>query len=85
MPVLAVAFHPDVALERLHEYFSASDAQSCAGMGSGECARCGLMFAVVIPRRSDPRSEESVTALCKLITEDCHAGCHENEYVLACP
>jgi hypothetical protein len=85
MPVLAVAFHPDVALERLHEYFSTPDAGSCAAMGSGECARCGLMFAIVMLQRSDPRNEESVTALCKLIAEDCHAGIHENEYVLDLP
>jgi hypothetical protein len=82
MPVLAVAFHPDSALDRLHEYFARKDAQASATTQSGECSRCGLIFAVVLPQKFDPRNEESVIALCKLITENCDAGRHEEEYVL---
>lgn len=85
MPVLAVAFHPDSALDRLHEYFAQQEAQASATTRSGECSRCGLIFAVVLPQKFDPRNEESVAALCKLITENCDAGCHEDEYVLAHP
>ena len=85
MPVLAVAFHPDSAMDRLHEYFAKPEAQSHATTLTGECSRCGLVFAVVLTQKSDPRNEASFEALCKLITEDCHAGCHEDEYVLDAP
>jgi len=82
MPVLAVAFHPDSALDRLHKYFARPEAQSHATTRTGECSKCGLVFAVVLTQKSDSRNEESLAALCKLITEDCDAGCHDDEYGL---
>jgi hypothetical protein len=78
MPVLAVAFHQDIAPERLHAYFADPEAT----MRSGECSKCGLVFGIVLTQKFDPRNNESLLALCQLIAKDCHAGTHEDQYVL---
>jgi hypothetical protein len=85
MPVLAVAFHQDVALERLHAYFANPERQRLATTQSGECTKCGLAFAIVLTQKSDPRNNESITALGQLIASNCDVGSHEDEYVLDVP
>jgi hypothetical protein len=85
MPVLAIAFHQDFALERLHEYFAITDARRCATTQSGKCSTCGLVFAIVLTQKNDPRNDESIAKLCEQISKDCQAGLHENEYVLEAP
>jgi hypothetical protein len=85
MPVLAVAFHQDVALDRLHEFFASPEVQRRATTQSCECSKCGLVFAIVLTQKSDPRNDASFGALCERIAEGCDVGIHEDEYVLDAP
>jgi hypothetical protein len=85
MPVLAVAFHHDFALERLYEYFANPEAQRRATTQSCVCSKCGLVFAIVLTQKSDPRNDASFGVLCERIAEGCDVGIHEDEYVLDAP
>jgi hypothetical protein len=53
MPLRALAFHPGVALEKLHEFFADEAAQMHASTSSGVCACCGLEFTIVSVNKTE--------------------------------
>jgi hypothetical protein len=81
MPIVALAFHEHIAMEKLDRYF-----ESAAASGSEtrplNCAKCSLGFAVVLVNREDKNNPTHIEGLSKLIEEDCIAGLHKDEYVL---
>jgi hypothetical protein len=82
MPFRALAFHPDVALEKLHEFFADEAAQMNASTSSAVCPRCGLEFTIVFVNKTDAANPEYCRFLCRLVALGCNSGMHESEYVL---
>jgi hypothetical protein len=82
MPLRALAFHRDVALDKLHEYFASEDAQQRASTTSATCPRCGAEFAIVFADRNDAGNPDYRGFLCRLIDLGCSSGRHEESYVL---
>jgi hypothetical protein len=82
MPLRALAFHRDVALEKLHEYFASEDAQAHASTTSVQCPRCGVEFTIVFSDRNDAGNPDYRCFLCRLITLGCNSGMHEETYIL---
>ena len=82
MPLHAIAYRGDVALEKLHEYFASEDAQAHASTTSGECPRCGLDFTFVLVDKNDPSNPDYLDFLRHLISLGCSSGSHEETYVL---
>jgi hypothetical protein len=81
MAIVALAFHEELAKERLERYF---DSVQTAGGASGcvKCAKCGVSFAIIFVNRADKNNAEYPEKLRALIEEDCIAGLHRDEYVL---
>ena len=82
MPIVALAFHENVAMEKLDRYFAA------AGAAGGEshainCSKCSLAFAVVLVNRGDKRNLTYIEDLRTLIEKDCVSGYHRGEYTLS--
>jgi hypothetical protein len=82
MPHLAVAYHESIALEKLHEYFDGPEANLIAISAGTTCGKCGLMFAVVLTAKTDPRNDEYLIHLEHVIKDDCRNGQHQREYAL---
>jgi hypothetical protein len=82
MTLRALAFHRDVALDKLHEYFASDEAQAHASTTSATCPRCGVEFAIVFADRNDAGNPDYRGFLCHLIALGCNAGRHEETYVL---
>lgn len=79
MPIVALAFHEQVAMERLDRYFI----QPSGGeTRPTNCSKCSLGFAIVLVNRADKNNLQYVDDLRKLIEEDCINGLHRDEYVL---
>jgi hypothetical protein len=81
MPIVALAFHEHVAMDKLNRYFES------AATAGGEtrpinCSKCSLGFAVILVNREDKSNSKHIEDLRKLIEEDCIAGLHKDEYVL---
>lgn len=81
MPIVALAFHEHVAMEKLDRYFESALTEG------GEtrplnCAKCSLGFAVVLVNGKDKSNPTHLEKLLSLIEEDCIAGLHKDEYIL---
>jgi hypothetical protein len=85
MPRFAVAYHESIAIERLHEYFDGPQANLIVITAGTTCEKCGLMFAVVLTAKTDPRNHEYITHLDYVINDDCRNGQHQQEYALEHP
>jgi hypothetical protein len=82
MARLAIAYHESIALEKLHEHFDGPEAHLMALSAGTKCEKCGLLFAVVLTARTDPRNNEYVSELDRMIGDDCRNGEHQQEYGL---
>ena len=82
MPLRALAFHRDIALHKLHEYFASEDAQGHAATTSTGCPRCGVEFTIVLIDRDDPGNPDYLDFLRHLISLGCNSGQHEATYEL---
>ena len=82
MPLRALAFRRDVALDKLHEYFASEEAQAHASTTSALCSRCSVEFTIVFADRDDAGNPDYRAFLCRLIDLGCSAGKHEEVYVL---
>jgi hypothetical protein len=80
--IRAIAFHSSLALEKLHEYFADEPAQCSAVSIGTKCEKCGFSFAIVLPMKNDPKNQEYMNELNKMIAADCINGMHQEEYVL---
>jgi hypothetical protein len=82
MPIVALAFHEELAKERLERYF---DSVRTSGGASGcvKCAKCGVSFAIILVNRADKDNAQYPEQLRALIEEDCISGLHRDEYVLS--
>jgi hypothetical protein len=80
MSIKAIAFHEAIAVEKMDEYFQASELQS--ETQPGRCVKCDLAFVIVLSVKSDPRNPEYVGHLNSVIADDCINGLHKDEYVL---
>ena len=79
MPIVALAFHENIAMDRLDRYF----AQPAGGETRPiVCSRCSLGFALVLVNRDDKNNWHYADELLALIEEDCINGLHRDEYVL---
>jgi hypothetical protein len=82
MPIVALAFHEELARERLERYF---DSVQTAGGASGcvKCAKCGVSFAIILVNRADKNNAHYPEKLRAMIEEDCITGLHRDEYILS--
>jgi hypothetical protein len=82
MPIVALAFHEHLALERLNRYFESA---TTAGGESRPttCSKCSLEFAIVLVNRADKKNLEYLEELRTMIESDCINGLHRDEYVLS--
>ena len=82
MPIVALAFHEHLALEKLNRYFES--AESAGGeTRPTTCSKCSLEFAIVLVNRVDERNADYLEELRTLIENDCNNGLHGNEYALS--
>ena len=81
MPTVALAFHEQVAMEKLDRYFAAAPAAGGETRPTS-CSKCSLVFAIVFVNRTDKNNGQYADDLRKLIEEDCINGFHRDEYVL---
>jgi hypothetical protein len=81
MPVVALAYHENIAVEKLDRYFAAP---SAAGGDSRAitCSKCSLAFAVVLVNRADKSNARYLEELQEVIEKDCVSGYHRGEYTL---
>ena len=82
MPIVALAFHEHLALEKLNRYFES--AESAGGeTRPTTCSKCSLEFAIVLVNRVDERNADYLEELRTLIENDCINGLHRDEYALS--
>ena len=81
MPIVALAFHEELARERLNRYF---DCVQPAGGAAGcvSCPKCGVPFTLICVNRADEHNMDHSSRMRTLIEEDCINGMHRDEYVL---
>jgi len=80
MPIVALAFHEQIAMEKLNQYFSAHEA---AGESRAiNCPRCSLGFAMVLVDRENKNNAKYIEDLQVQIGDDCINGLHRDEYTL---
>jgi hypothetical protein len=79
-PSVAFAFHEQIAMERLNNYFASGD--SGGESRAMKCSKCSLAFAVVLVDRTDKNNSKYIDDLRGLI-DDCINGLHRDEYTLA--
>ena len=78
--IVALAFHEQIAMEKLDQYFAAHEA---AGESRAiNCPKCSLGFAVVLVNRENKNNLQYIKDLRALIGEDCINGLHRDEYTL---
>jgi hypothetical protein len=82
MPLHALAYRRDVALQNLHEYFASEEAQHRSSTTSASCPQCGVEFAIVFADRNDEGDPDYRDFLRHLIDLGCNSGMHEEVYVL---
>jgi hypothetical protein len=82
MPIVALAFHEQLAIEKLDRYFASAEAAGGESRAMN-CGKCELAFAVVLVNRSDRKNPQYIEDLQTLIEQDCIAGLHRDEYSLA--
>jgi hypothetical protein len=82
MPIVAFAFHEQVAIEKLDSYF-ASAAAAGGETRAIQCSKCSLTFAVILVKREDEKNAQYVEDIRHLIEEDCINSLHRDEYSLS--
>jgi hypothetical protein len=82
MPLHALAYRRDVALQNLHEYFASEDAQAHATTTSTECPLCGTRFSIVLVDKNDSGNPRYIDSLLRVIALGCNLGRHEETYML---
>jgi shikimate 5-dehydrogenase len=80
MPIVALAFHEHIAMEKLNNYFASSGAGGESR--ATKCSKCSLAFAVVLVNRTDNKNQRYLDDLRELIDDDCINGLHRDEYTL---
>ena len=83
MPVVALAFHEHLAMEKLNDYYRSPNASARSETQAIACKNCSLSFAVVLVNRDDKRNARHVDSLRNLIETDCIGGLHRDEYRLS--
>jgi hypothetical protein len=81
MPVVALAYHENVAVEKLNRYFAAA-AASGGDSRATTCSKCSLAFAVVLVNRANKSNARYLGELQAVIEKDCVSGYHRGEYTL---
>jgi hypothetical protein len=81
MPIVALAFHEQLAMDKLNNYFAAAEAAGGESRATS-CSKCSLAFAIVLVNRADKRNPKYIEDLRTLIEEDCNGGIHREEYSL---
>lgn len=82
MPVIALAFHEQVAMEKVNEYYRSPRASARSETRAITCKSCSLTFAVVLINRDDKRNAIYLQDLKNSIESDCIGGLHQDEYTL---
>lgn len=80
MTLRAIAFHENISTKKLEEIFSTDANTLFGGTLGAKCPACGLRFAVFFPAYDDPKNQDYLTELQKLIASDCRDGKHRREY-----
>jgi rRNA maturation protein Nop10 len=80
MTLRAIAFHESISTKKLEEIFSTDANTLFGGTLGARCPTCGLRFAVFFPAYDDPKNQDYLTELQKLIASDCKQGKHCGEY-----
>jgi hypothetical protein len=82
MPVVALAFHEHLAMEKLNDYYRSPNASARSETRAITCQNCGLSFAVLLVNRDDKQNASYIENLRNLIGADCIRGLHRDEYKL---
>ena len=83
MPVVALAFHEHLAMEKLNDYYRSPNASARSETRAIACKNCSLSFAVLLVNRDDKQNARHVDNLRNLIETDCIGGLHRDEYKLS--
>jgi hypothetical protein len=81
MPIVAIAYHENIAIEELNRYFAAA-AASGGDSRATKCSKCALAFAVVLVNRANKGNNRYLEELQEVIEKDCVSGYHRGEYTL---
>jgi len=76
MPLRAIAYHESISVNALEKTFQSEWHQLFAATTFASCKKCGVLFAVFLPKSDDLNNGPYVGELEKRITEDCKAGKH---------
>jgi hypothetical protein len=82
MSVVALAFHEQLATEKLDAHYRSPGSSARSDTCATACRKCRLTFAVVLLNRADKRNADFLELLRDAIEADCIAGLHRDEYVL---
>jgi hypothetical protein len=82
MPILAVAFHEQLAGRKLRELYASPQAGAETKQSVIFCTKCLTEFAAVLMDRNDGQNTNRLENLATAIREDCINGIHRDEYVL---
>jgi hypothetical protein len=81
MPIVAYAFHEQLAMERLNSYFAADEAANSETRPT-YCPKCSLRFGLLLVNRADDKNPGYIEDLRTQIGEDCINTLHRDEYTL---
>jgi hypothetical protein len=81
MGIVALAFHEQIAMEQLNNYFASRGGGSESHATT--CSKCSLAFAVVLVNRADSHNLKYIDDLRNVIEDDCINGLHKDEYTLS--
>lgn len=82
MPVVALAFHEHLAMEKLNDYYCSPNASARSETRAIACKNCSLSFAVLLVNRDDEQNAKYLDNLRNSIAADCIGGLHRDEYKL---
>jgi hypothetical protein len=82
MPVVALAFHEHLAMEKLNDYYRSPTASARSETRAIACRNCALSFAVLLVNRDDKGNANYIDNLRNSIAADCIGGRHRDEYKL---
>jgi hypothetical protein len=82
MPVVALAFHEHLAMEKLNDYYRSPNASTRSETRAITCKNCALSFAILLVNRDDNQNANYIDNLRNLIGADCIRGLHRDEYEL---
>jgi hypothetical protein len=80
--IRAIAFHENLAVEKLEDLLTSPESQALAETQALTCSKCNLGFVAVLVAKGHPGNAEYLARLNTMIEEDCINRMHQGEYVV---